>query len=203
MQKFASALRQPLRTVGRAPHSTRFNSTTTASGQPSWSEYFAQRKRRRYFQTVRSDYSNCCNRILGRLGVLWVSASGCYETSYGASAHSPHLCSFSSTHPQGIDPLLFYGGCVILCGGAGWVVGPSVGGSIWRVFHRQSVAQIDALDREFFKHVARNRVDATLQSATNPIPDYYGEKVGSLAQYRQWLRDQNKYRRKAAPLREE
>nr|GAT51739.1 predicted protein [Mycena chlorophos]GAT51740.1 predicted protein [Mycena chlorophos] len=184
MQKFKSALRQPLRNIGRAPHSTRFNSTTTSSGQPSWSEYFAQRKRRRYFQTAATIPT-------AAIGFL---AGSAYFGSLQADATKPVM---------GIDPLLFYGGCVILCGGAGWVVGPSLGGSIWRIFHRQSVAQIDALDREFFKHVARNRVDATLQSATNPIPDYYGEKVGSLAQYRQWLRDQNKYRRKAAPLREE
>ncbi|KAF7302383.1 hypothetical protein HMN09_00872000 [Mycena chlorophos] len=120
----------------------------------TWSEYFAQRKRRRHFQTAATIPT-------AAIGFL---AGSAYFGSLQADATKP-----------GIDPLLLYGGCVILCGGAGWVVGPSVGGSIWRVFHRQSVAQIDALDREFFKHVARNRVDATLQSATNPIPDYYGE----------------------------
>jgi import inner membrane translocase subunit TIM23 len=36
------------------------------------------------------------------------------------------------------------------------------------------------------------------QTATNPAPDYYAEKVGSLRQYRSWLRDQNIFRRKAA-----
>jgi import inner membrane translocase subunit TIM23 len=41
--------------------------------------------------------------------------------------------------------------------------------------NRKVVAQIDALDREFYKHVAKNRVAAELQSATNPVPDYYGE----------------------------
>jgi hypothetical protein len=67
--------------------------------------------------------------------------------------------------------------------------------------NRNAVAQIDTLDREFYKHVAKNRVDAALQSATNPVPDYYGEpygsllaslltarpgeKIGSLKQYRQ------------------
>jgi hypothetical protein len=64
---------------------------------------------------------------------------------------------------------------------------------------------IDAREREFFKHIAKNRVDPSYQSPTNPIPDFYGlylinlwilhalihvifmlgEKIGSLHQYRQ------------------
>lgn len=90
--------------------------------------------------------------------------------------------------------MMFYGGCTLLCMGmqsvwriscgltklhdflgVGYVVGPSLGSSVWRLVNRNSVTRIDALDREFYKHVARNRVDASLQSATNPIPDYYGE----------------------------
>lgn len=59
--------------------------------------------------------------------------------------------------------------------GAGYVVGPSMGSAMWRIMNRKAVAQIDALDREFYRHVANNRVDASLQSATNPVPDYYGE----------------------------
>ncbi|GAV28551.1 hypothetical protein PMKS-002022 [Pichia membranifaciens] len=49
----------------------------------------------------------------------------------------------------------------------------------------------------FLKHIAKMRVDASRQSMNNPVPDYYGEKIGSLAGYRQWLRDCNEYRRKA------
>lgn len=93
--------------------------------------------------------------------------------------------------------MMFYGGCTLLCMAAGYVVGPSIGSTVWRVLNRKSVAKIDALDRQFFKHIARNRVDASLQSATAPVPDYYGEKIGSLRQYKQWLRDQAKYKRKA------
>jgi len=56
---------------------------------------------------------------------------------------------------------------------------------------------IEARDREFHQHIVRNRVDPAAQTATNPVPDFYGEKIGSLHQYRQWLRDQSRYRRKA------
>jgi import inner membrane translocase subunit TIM23 len=52
-------------------------------------------------------------------------------------------------------------------------------------------------DREFYAHIVKNRVDPSRQSVSNPVPDYYAEKVGSLKQYRQWLRDQSAFRRKS------
>jgi len=56
---------------------------------------------------------------------------------------------------------------------------------------------IELKDREFHQRIKRRRVDPSSQSATNPVPDFYGEKIGTLHQYRQWLRDQARYRRKA------
>jgi import inner membrane translocase subunit TIM23 len=65
------------------------------------------------------------------------------------------------------------------------------------------MALIEERDREFHRHIVKNRVDPTAQSATNPVPDFYGEqapgpghdmyrsmsftgeKIGSLHQYRQ------------------
>ncbi|KAK2466640.1 hypothetical protein APHAL10511_000898 [Amanita phalloides] len=97
---------------------------------------------------------------------------------------------------MGIDPFFFYGICTVACGGAGWLTGPSLGTAIWRMTHRRLLPLIDARDREFYSRIAKNRVDASLQTPTQPVPDYYGEKIGSLHQYRQWLRDQTKYRRR-------
>jgi import inner membrane translocase subunit TIM23 len=34
---------------------------------------------------------------------------------------------------------------------------------------------IEAKDREFHQHIVKNRVDPTAQSATNPVPDFYGK----------------------------
>lgn len=84
----------------------------------------------------------------------------------------------------------------------GALIGPTIGSAIWRATHRKNLALIDSMDREFYQRIAKNRVDATLQSPTNPVPDYYGtslflnkrshiyvfpigEKIGSLHQYRQ------------------
>ncbi|KAH9005020.1 mitochondrial import protein Pam17-domain-containing protein [Lactarius hatsudake] len=98
---------------------------------------------------------------------------------------------------MGIDPLLFFGGATLGCMGAGYLVGPVIGSALWRATHRRTMALIEARDREFHQHIVRNRVDPTAQSATNPVPDFYGEKIGSLHQYRQWLRDQARYKRKS------
>ena len=89
----------------------------------------------------------------------------------------------------------------------GYLLGPTVGAACWRLTHRRTMKLIDARDREFHKRIVKNRVDPTAQSATNPVPDFYGssltlqhlffclskrvfpsclgEKIGSLHQYRQ------------------
>ncbi|RXW14367.1 hypothetical protein EST38_g11487 [Candolleomyces aberdarensis] len=91
---------------------------------------------------------------------------------------------------------MVYGFLTLGCLGAGALAGPTIGGSLWRFTHRNQVDLIDEKEREFLSRIAKNRVDVSLQTATAPVPDYYGERIGSLHQYRQWLRDQNKYRRK-------
>jgi import inner membrane translocase subunit TIM23 len=59
--------------------------------------------------------------------------------------------------------------------GAGYLVGPIIGSTLWRVTHRRTMALIEARDREFHQHIVKNRVDPRAQSATNPVPDFYGE----------------------------
>lgn len=58
--------------------------------------------------------------------------------------------------------------------GAGFLIGPTLGSAVWRVVHRNNLKLIDARDRQFYQHIAKNRVDPSLQSPTNPVPDYYG-----------------------------
>jgi hypothetical protein len=61
--------------------------------------------------------------------------------------------------------------------GLGALIGPSIGTALWRSTHRRLLPQIDAKDREFFRRVAKNRVDASLQSPAQPVPDYYGMQL--------------------------
>ncbi|KAH9950197.1 mitochondrial import protein Pam17 [Amylocystis lapponica] len=96
-----------------------------------------------------------------------------------------------------IDPMFVYGFATLGCAGLGYLLGPIVGSACWRTTHRRTMKLIEARDREFHRHIVRNRVDPTAQSATNPVPDFYGENIGSLKDYRQWLRDQARFKRKA------
>jgi len=96
-----------------------------------------------------------------------------------------------------IDPMFVYGFATLGCAGFGYLMGPIAGSACWRLTHRRTMKLIEERDRQFHQHIVKNRVDPTMQSATNPVPDYYGEKIGSLHDYRQWLRDQAKYKRKA------
>lgn len=58
--------------------------------------------------------------------------------------------------------------------GLGFIVGPTAGASAWRFAKGSSIKAFDARDAEFYQRIAKNRVDATLQSPTSPVPDYYG-----------------------------
>jgi len=53
------------------------------------------------------------------------------------------------------------------------------------------------MDKEFHKHIVKYRVDPTRNSGRNVVPDYYGEKIKSVSDYRKWLRKQQNFRRKA------
>lgn len=97
---------------------------------------------------------------------------------------------------QGFDPLYVYAFATLACGGlllfidlfqpsrlnlpflngtgAGYLVGPAIGQAAWRLTHRRTMALIEARDREFHNRIVKNRVDPTAQSATNPVPDFYG-----------------------------
>jgi import inner membrane translocase subunit TIM23 len=67
--------------------------------------------------------------------------------------------------------------------GAGYLVGPILGSTLWRVTHRRTMALIEERDREFHRHIVRNRVDPRAQSATNPVPDFYGEQAHHYVYY--------------------
>jgi import inner membrane translocase subunit TIM23 len=61
--------------------------------------------------------------------------------------------------------------------GLGYLLGPAIGSACWRMAHRRTLNLIEVKDREFHKHIVKNRVDPTAQSATNPVPDFYGMEL--------------------------
>jgi len=156
---------------------------TSAGNRMSWPEYFDLRRSKRRWELAATMPST----LLAAGGGL------IYFGNLEGDVTKPIF---------GIDPLYVYGLAGVGCTGLGYLAGPFVGNFAWRIFHRRVLPSVDALDKEFYRHVVRNRVDPTTQSARNPVPDFYGEKIGSLHQYRQWLRDQAKFRRKLVWLKE-
>ncbi|PPQ84064.1 hypothetical protein CVT25_003666 [Psilocybe cyanescens] len=144
----------------------------------SWPEYLAIRRNKRRVQTAVTIPSSLLGLTLGAL-------------------YFGNLDTDPTKLILGIDPFFFYGICTLGCAGAGALAGPTIGASLWRFKNRNILSLMDKKDHDFYQRIAKNRVDAALQSPTHPVPDYYGEKIGSLHQYRQWLRDQAKYKRKA------
>ena len=51
-------------------------------------------------------------------------------------------------------------------------------------------------ERDLYRRIKLHRVDPSSSSAGNPVPDYYGEKIGSVAEYRTWMKDQRAYNKR-------
>jgi import inner membrane translocase subunit TIM23 len=97
---------------------------------------------------------------------------------------------------MGLDPFVVLGMATAACGAVGWLVGPFLGNAIWGLVNRRFKTAVAVKEKEFFDRIKRYRVDPSSNSIANPVPDYYGEKIGSVQGYRQWLKDQRAYNRK-------
>lgn len=96
----------------------------------------------------------------------------------------------------GFDPVVVFIATTVVSGGLGYLIGPSFG---LLVFKQRNKALYDVYQKKnslFLKRIIKNRADPAKQSFANPVPDFYGEKITSLKEYKQWLRDCNAYRRK-------
>ncbi|KAF7878932.1 hypothetical protein EAF04_000135 [Stromatinia cepivora] len=95
-----------------------------------------------------------------------------------------------------LDPFITLGLVTFACGGAGWLTGPILGTAAFNLKNRKFRQQMDVKEKEFYARVKKYRVDPSASSMANPVPDYYGEKISSVAGYRQWLKDQRAFNRK-------
>ncbi|KIY61506.1 mitochondrial import protein Pam17 [Cylindrobasidium torrendii FP15055 ss-10] len=145
----------------------------------SWSEYLALRKGRLLWQRI-------------------ATVPGAIIGLFGGASYFASLEMDPAKPIMGLDPFMFYGGCTAGCMALGGVLGPSMGSALWRLKSRSVVRSFDARDANFFRRIEKYRADASLasNSTTGQMPDYYGEKIGSLHQYRTWLRDQGKFKRR-------
>lgn len=158
-------------------------STSGVRGEPAeplpWDAYLRLRKQR---------------RIAG-VATTWPTM---ILAAVGSGSYFMTLDIDPSQTIAGIDPMFVYLGATLTCTGLGWLIGPSFGSTAWSLLHRRQASRMAQRDKQFFDHIRKMRADPTRQVVHNPLPDYYGEKIGSLREYRHWLRKQQIFRRKAS-----
>ncbi|GAA5992463.1 hypothetical protein JCM10908_000828 [Rhodotorula pacifica] len=196
---FAPALARLRAQGARQPISRRFASSSSSSSSASASASSATTAAAEAAAHKQLDWPTYL--ALRRSQRLYGLVASIPTTAIGFSAGAGYFATIESDPTDlvfGVEPVYVYAAATLGCVALGWLAGPTVGGTLWKLTHRGVGKAMEVKDKEFFKHVSRWRADPTRQSATNPAPDYYAEKVGSLRQYRSWLRDQNIFRRKAA-----
>ncbi|KAF8937379.1 mitochondrial import protein Pam17 [Dissophora ornata] len=143
----------------------------------NWNSYFLLRRTRRNYERV----------FMVPCALLGLSGAGYYFAQK----------DFDPTPIFGVDQIFVYLAGTAAAGIVGLAMGPVVGNMVFRAAHSKARPLVDRMDREFHKHIVKNRADPTANSVRNPVPDYYGEKIKSVSEYRKWLRKQREYRRKA------
>lgn len=96
----------------------------------------------------------------------------------------------------GLDPFFTAIIAIVASAGAGWLTGPILGTAVFNLLHGNVKEEMAAKEKDFYRRIKRLRVDPSRQSMQNPLPDYYGEKIGSVAEFRTWMKDQRAYNRK-------
>ncbi|KAJ5108288.1 hypothetical protein N7456_004963 [Penicillium angulare] len=158
----------------------RMQSTTSAQDDVKldWNSFFKLRASRRRYSLASS------------------VASSLVSTTAGVQILSAQDLESLGAQVMGLDPFVVLGLATAACGAVGWLLGPVVGNGIWGMVHRKYKGSVATKEKEFFDRIRRFRVDPSTNSIANPVPDYYGEKIGSVQGYRQWLKDQRAYNRK-------
>ncbi|CAI7604693.1 unnamed protein product [Penicillium pancosmium] len=162
------------------PAGLRMQSTSAAKENVKldWDSFFKLRASRRRYSLASSIATSLASTTAG-VQVL----SGQDLESLGAQV-------------MGLDPFVVLGMATAACGAVGWLAGPMVGNGIWGLFYRRFKPSVAIKEKEFFDRIRQYRVDPSTNSISNPVPDYYGEKIGSVKGYRAWLKDQRAYNRK-------
>ena len=110
----------------------------------------------------------------------------------GAEGALLSLPIFDPTQPiLGLDPLVVVGASTALGLTASFFTGSALAGLAWRLFKPSLAAQMEAHQRNFYSRITKYRANVP----PNPTQmnfnfDFYGEKIGSVKDYRNWLKRQ-------------
>lgn len=149
------------------------------AGEPmlDWNTFFKLRKTRRRVQLVFSV-----------IMTLVTSGAGGAVLSTGVAD------SLVSQVP--LDPMFAIGLMTASFGALGWLMGPAMGAMVFNAMKGKYRGQMAIKESQFFARIKKHRVDPSASSMGNPVPDFYGEKISSVAGYRQWLKDQRAFNKK-------
>ncbi|KAI8302872.1 Presequence translocated-associated motor subunit pam17 [Colletotrichum sp. SAR11_240] len=181
----ARVVRQPCAqrnasTSATSPAASQKSAFPTAAQQGDrldWNTFFALRKSRRRWQLGFSVVT---------FGASFVGGAGVLATGVA----DPLVSQVP------LDPFITLGLMTMSFGALGWLIGPSVGSLVFYTLNKRWKNQMTVKEKEFFARIKKNRVDPSVSSVGNPVPDFYGEKISSVAGYRQWLKDQRAFNRK-------
>lgn len=150
----------------------------SASSTPGldWNSFFTLRKTRRRYQLACSVITMMVGGSIAGLVLINVDVE------------------FLGKLP--LDPFITLGLITMSSAALGWLAGPSLGSTLFYMVKRGVKTPMATKEVEFFARVKKNRVDPSVSSVGNPVPDYYGEKISSVAGYRQWLKDQRAFNKK-------
>ncbi|KAI1132445.1 Pam17-domain-containing protein [Nemania abortiva] len=165
-----------------APNSS---SSSATSSSPSsdiptldWNHFFQLRKTRRRFQLASSIVTMAIGGTGGALLLV-----------------NMNMDWLLSKVPM--DPIFSLGIITLSFAGMGWLAGPSLGSAIFYTLKRGVKRPMAVKESEFFNRIKKHRVDPSNSSLSgNAVPDFYGEKISSVAGYRQWLKDQRAFNKK-------
>ncbi|CUM65287.1 uncharacterized protein PRCAT00002922001 [Priceomyces carsonii] len=162
----------------QAIRACRFNSKSSVGKELNWVEFLKLKKENRRINIVASSITGLGGALLTLtyLGNVEIEAD---------------------QKIMGFDAIMVFGVLVVVGGGLGYQFGPSLGNPIFNLRHKAILKLFKAKDLKFLQKIQAKRVDPSSQSFSNPVPDYYGERIYSLKDYKQWLRDCNAFRRKA------
>ncbi|THY48791.1 Pam17-domain-containing protein [Aureobasidium pullulans] len=156
------------------------SSTPTQSQTPqlSWDEFLKLRRSRRFINLGSS------------------ALSGAASVAIAVPAFAEFEIENIGAQMTGLDPMFVIGGSLMGVGAVGWLLGPFLGTAFFNIWKGSVRKEFARKDKDFYSHIKRFRADPASSSVNNPVPDYYGEKINSVADYRRWLKDQRAFTRK-------
>ncbi|KAI8944299.1 Pam17-domain-containing protein [Xylaria longipes] len=172
------AARRSASTASASGSSASSSSSSSTPVKLDWNSFFQLRKTRRRFQLASSIVTMAIGGTGGALLLV-----------------NMNMDWLLSKVPM--DPIFALGIITLSFAGLGWLSGPSVGSAIFYTLKRGVKRPMAIKESEFFNRIKKNRVDPSNSSLSgNAVPDFYGEKISSVAGYRQWLKDQRAFNKK-------